>query len=124
MAKKASTKKKVEKKARKAPAKKATVKKSGIGITPLHDKVIVKPIEPETVTAGGIIIPDTVDKEKPEQGTVVAVGPGKFDDGVREPMTVKEGDRVIFSKYGYDELKFKGEEYYILSEGTILAILN
>lgn len=87
-------------------------------ITPLHDRVIVKPVEAETKTAGGIIIPDTA-KEKPQKGTVVAVGAGKKD----EPMTVKVGDNVMYSKYGGTEINLDGEELLIMRESDILAIL-
>ncbi|MBP9816936.1 MAG: co-chaperone GroES [Candidatus Pacebacteria bacterium] len=93
-------------------------------IEPLSDRVVVRPLSAsETVSASGIIIPDTVNKEKPEQGTVVAVGPGKYDDGDLVPMTVKKGDVVLFSKYGFDDVKIDGEEYYIISEANILAII-
>lgn len=93
-------------------------------IEPLSDRVVVRPLSAaETVSASGIIIPDTVNKEKPEQGTVVAVGPGKYEDGKRNPMTVKKGDTVLFSKYGYDDVKIDGEEYFIISEASILAII-
>jgi len=112
-----------------AKAKAASQKASkGFGIEPLADRVLVKPLSEEelssTTSPSGIIIPDTVDKEKPAQGKVVAVGPGKYDDGVLEPMTVKVGDRVVFSKYGYDEIKYEGEEYYILSESNLLAVIK
>lgn len=93
---------------------------------PLGDKVIVKPLSPEemgTTTASGIIIPDTA-KEKPEQGTVVAVGPGKYERGERIPVGVSVGDRIMFSKYGYDEIKVKGTTYYVIGESNILAIIN
>ena len=96
-------------------------------IIPIGDKVLIKPISPEELekkSLSGIIIPDTVSKEKPEQGKVIAVGGGKYEDGKLVPMTVKVGDRVIFSKYGYDEVKHDGEEYYILSESNILAIIK
>lgn len=99
---------------------------SSVPVRPLGDRVIVKPLSAEelgTKTASGIIIPDTV-KEKPEQGKVIAVGPGKFDDGVRVPMSVKPGDRVLFSKYGYDEVKIDAQEYYVVSESNILAIIS
>lgn len=99
---------------------------SSVPVHPLADRVVVKPLTAEelgTKTASGIIIPDTV-KEKPEQGTVVAVGPGKFDDGVRVPMGVKVGDRVLFSKYGYDEVKISGVEYYVVTEANILAVID
>lgn len=97
-----------------------------IGLMPLGDRIVVAPAEKEgeKKLASGIIIPETADKEKPMQGTVIAVGPGKFDDGVRVPMQVKVGDKVLFSKYGYDEVKVDGEEYYILAESNILAIIK
>lgn len=102
---------------------------SDIHITPLGDRCVVRPLtdaEAGTVSASGIIIPDTVSKEKPEQGVVVAVGAGKWDeDGEKRiPLEVKEGDRIVFSKYGYDEIKVDDAEYYIVSESSILAILN
>ena len=98
-------------------------------ITPLGDRVIVRPLtdaELGTVSASGIIIPDTAKKEKPEQGIVIAAGPGKWneDGDARIAMDVKEGDRVVFSKYGFDELKFDGNEYYIVAETSILGILS
>lgn len=121
-------KKKIKSKSK--PAKKTNVVsktvKNNSKIIPLGDRVLIKPLTPEEMntTASGIIIPDTVSKEKPEQGTVVAVGEGRFDDGKRVPMTVKVGDRVVFSRYGYDEVKVEGEEYYVLKEESILAIIN
>lgn len=98
-------------------------------IKPLGDRCVVRPLTDEeagTVSASGIIIPDTVNKEKPAQGIVVAVGAGRFDqDGIKRiPMEVKEGDRVVFSKYGYDEVKVDDAEYYIVGESSILAILS
>lgn len=95
-------------------------------LTPLGDRVVVKPSpkEGEKTLASGIIIPETVDKEKPVQGTVAAVGPGKYEDGVRVPLQVSVGDIVLFSKYGYDEVKVNGQEYYILSESSVLAIVS
>lgn len=96
-------------------------------IMPLGDRVLVKPLteEAKEKTKSGIIIPETVSKEKPEQGKVVAVGAGRRnDDGKVVPMSVKVGDTVIFSKYGPDEIKVDGEEYFILSEGSILAIVK
>ena len=96
-------------------------------IKPLSDRVIVRPLTEEelgTVSASGIIIPETAKKEKPEQGVVIAVGPGKWDeDGEKRiTMEVKEGDRVVFSKYGFDELKIENKEYFIVSESSILGI--
>lgn len=98
-------------------------------IKPLQDRVVVRRLTDEengTKSASGIIIPDTISKEKPEQGIVVAVGEGKWDeDGEKRiPMDVKVGDRVMFSKYGFDEIKISGEEFYIVSAGSILAVLS
>lgn len=97
-----------------------------IGLMPLGDRIIVAPAERggEKKLASGIIIPETADKEKPMRGTVVAVGPGKVDDGVRVAPSVSVGDEVLFSKYGYDEVKVDGEEYFILSESNILAVIK
>ncbi|MEK7120843.1 MAG: co-chaperone GroES [Patescibacteria group bacterium] len=94
-------------------------------ILPLSDRVLIKPLlEEVNKTKTGIYIPETVSKEKPEKGKVVAVGRGKYDDGKLEPMSVKVGDIVLFSKYGYDEIKVDGEEYFILKEENILAIIS
>jgi len=87
-------------------------------ITPLHDRVIIKPAEAETKTAGGIIIPDTA-KEKPQRGTVIAAGPGKKD----EPVTVQAGDMVLYSKYAGTEINIDGEELLIMRESDLLAII-
>ncbi len=93
-------------------------------LRPLHDRVIVQRIEEETKTPGGIIIPDTA-KEKPQQGKIIAVGNGKLlEDGKVIPLTVKEGDRVLFSKYAGTEVKVQGEEYLIMREDDILAIVE
>ncbi|CAM3943686.1 co-chaperone GroES [Helcobacillus massiliensis] len=95
-----------------------------VSIKPLEDRVVVKPLEAEQVTASGLIIPDTA-KEKPQEGEVVAVGEGRFDDkGQRVPMDVKLGDKVVFSKYGGTELKYGSEEYLVLSQRDILAIIE
>lgn len=104
-------------------------KDSSTTIKPLADRVVVRQLTEEeagTKSASGIIIPDTVSKEKPEQGIVVAVGEGKWDeDGEKRiPMDVKVGDRIIFTKYGYDEVKVGGEEFYIVSGSSILGIIN
>jgi chaperonin GroES len=91
-------------------------------LRPIGDKVIVKPKAEEEKTSGGIILPDTA-KEKPQEGTVIAVGPGKvLENGERKPMTVKEGDTVIYSKYGGTEVTVTGEEYIILDEDSIYAV--
>ena len=92
-------------------------------IEPLEDRVVVKPGEEEETTVSGIVIPDTA-KEKPQEGEVVAVGPGRFEDGSRVPMDVKVGDRVLYSKYGGTEVKVEGEEYLVLSARDVLAIVK
>ena len=92
-----------------------------ISLKPLGDRVVVKPIEGEERTKGGIILPDTA-KEKPQEGKVLAIGPGKMtEDGKRMPMDVKVGDIVLYVKYGGTEVKIEGEELMILSENDILA---
>jgi len=102
--------------------------KSGkkIGIMPLGDRVLVRPETDEAEkTASGIYIPDTAKKEKPERGEVIAVGQGKRgDDNELIPVAVKIGDIVVFSKYGYDEVTIDEEEYYLISESNILAIIK
>ena len=92
-------------------------------LEPLDDRIVVKASEGEEKTSSGIVIPDTA-KEKPQEGEVIAVGPGKFEDGVRVPMDVKVGDKVIYSKYGGTEVKVKGEEYLILSARDVLAVVK
>ncbi len=89
-----------------------------LSVTPLHDRVIVKPAAAEEKTAGGIIIPDTA-KEKPQRGTVMAVGSGKKD----EPMTVKAGDNVLYGKYAGTEIQIEGSDYLIMRESDLLAIV-
>ncbi len=89
-----------------------------VNITPLHDRVIVKAAAAEEKTAGGIIIPDTA-KEKPQRGIVIAAGPGKKD----EPMTVKSGDTILYGKYAGTEVSFEGEDYLIMRESDILAVI-
>ena len=92
-----------------------------VKLQPLADRLVVKPIEREEVTKGGIVLPDTV-KEKPQEGEIMAVGPGKLsDDGKRIAMEVKVGDRVIYAKYGGTEIKIEDEELVILRESDILA---
>jgi chaperonin GroES len=98
---------------------------SKINIKPLGDRVLVELIDQTTKSAGGIIIPDTVNKERGEQGKVIAVGAGRrTDDGKLIPLSVKKGDKIIFSKYGPDEIKVDGREYFIISESNILAIIE
>lgn len=100
---------------------------AGKTIVPLGDRVLVKPISSDesSKTISGIIIPETIDKEKPEQGKVIAVGEGKMnDEGTILPMRVRKGDLVVFSKYGPDEIKVDNEEYYILREDSILAVIR
>lgn len=93
-------------------------------IKPLHDRVIVKRIEEGEQVRGGIIIPDSA-KEKPQEGEVIAVGEGKYrEDGTRQVLDVKAGDRVLFSKYGSSEIKIDGEELLIMREDEILGIIN
>jgi chaperonin GroES len=92
-------------------------------LEPLDDRIVVKPSEEEETTVSGIVIPDTA-KEKPQEGEVVAVGPGRFEEGSRVPMDVKNGDRVLYSKYGGTEVKVEGEEYLVLSARDVLAIVK
>jgi chaperonin GroES len=95
-----------------------------VSIKPLEDRIVVKQVEAETTTASGLVIPDTA-KERPQEGEVLSVGPGRIDDnGNRVPLDVSVGDRVIYSKYGGTEVKYGGEEYLILSARDILAIVS
>jgi chaperonin GroES len=94
-------------------------------VSPLHDNVVIKPLSEEKKTKSGIVLPENVDKEKPEQGEVLAVGPGKrLENGSVAPMGVKVGDKVIFKKYSPDEIKIDEKEYLLLGESDILAILK
>ena len=93
-------------------------------LKPLEDRIVVKPLEAEQVTASGLVIPDTA-KEKPQEGQVLAVGPGRVDDsGKRIPLDVNVGDVVLYSKYGGTEVKYSGEEYLVLSARDVLAIIE
>jgi chaperonin GroES len=94
-----------------------------VAIKPLEDRVVVKPLDAEQTTASGLVIPDTA-KEKPQEGVVLAVGPGRFEDGQRLPLDVKEGDVVLYSKYGGTEVKYNNEEYLVLSARDLLAVIN
>jgi chaperonin GroES len=97
---------------------------ASVNIKPLEDKIVVQANEAETMTASGIVIPDTA-KEKPQEGKVLAVGPGRVDDkGTRIPVDVNVGDVVLYSKYGGTEIKHNGEEYLILSARDVLAVIN
>jgi|SRR3989338_6359044 len=100
--------------------------KSSVGVIPLGDRVLVLPLDKaDKMSAAGIIIPETVDKERPDQGRIIAIGPGKRnDDGKFVPVGVKVGQNVIFSKYGPDEIKIGDKEYYVISESNILAIID
>ena len=90
---------------------------------PLHDRVVVRRIESDTKTKGGIIIPDTA-KEKPQRGTVLAVGPGKVENGTKVDMTVSENDTVLYGKYAGTEISLDGEDVLIMRESDILGIVN
>ena len=91
---------------------------------PLHDRVVIERIDPEAKTAGGIIIPDSA-KEKPQEGEVIAAGSGKYkEDGTRQPLDVKAGDRILFGKYTSSEIKIDGEELLIMREDEILGIIE
>jgi chaperonin GroES len=94
-----------------------------VNIKPLEDRIVVTVLESEQTTASGIVIPDTA-TEKPQEGSVLAVGPGRFENGQRLPLDIKEGDTVIFSKYGGTEVKFGADEYLILSARDVLAVVE
>ena len=96
-----------------------------VSIKPLEDRVVVKTLEAEQTTASGLVIPDTA-KEKPQEGSVIAVGPGRFDEDGEKRITldVKVGDTVLYSKYGGTEVKYSGEEYLVLSARDVLAVIE
>ncbi len=95
-----------------------------VSIKPLEDRIVVQALDAEETTASGLVIPDTA-KEKPQEGEVLAVGPGRIDDnGNRVPLDVAVGDKVIFSKYGGTEIKYSGQDYLILSARDVLAIVE
>lgn len=103
------------------------VSKKAINIMPLLNRVLIKPFTKEELlkkNSFGIILPDSGSKEKSEQGKVLAIGPGSFDDGKLIPMTVKVGDIVAFSKYGYEDINIDGEDLFLIKEENILAILK
>ena len=93
-----------------------------VTIKPLEDRILVKTVEAEQTTASGLVIPDTA-KEKPQEGEVLAVGPGRFEDGQRLPLDLQVGDKVIYSKYGGTEVKYDGQEYLLLSARDVLAVV-
>jgi chaperonin GroES len=96
-----------------------------VNIKPLEDRILVKTLDAEQTTASGLVIPDTA-KEKPQEGEVIAVGPGRFNDGGTEriPLDISVGDKVVYSKYGGTEVKYSGEEYLILSARDVLAVIS
>jgi chaperonin GroES len=96
-----------------------------VNIKPLEDRILVKTLDAEQTTASGLVIPDTA-KEKPQEGEVIAVGPGRFNEGGSEriPLDISVGDKVIYSKYGGTEVKYSGEEYLILSARDVLAVVG
>ena len=95
-----------------------------ISIKPLEDRIVIRQVEAEQTTASGLVIPDTA-KEKPQEGEVIAVGPGRVDDkGNRIPVDVKVGDLVIYSRYGGTEVKYEGQEFQILSSRDVLAVVE
>jgi chaperonin GroES len=100
-----------------------TTASSKVAIKPLEDRIVVQPLDAEQTTASGLVIPDTA-KEKPQEGVVLAVGPGRFENGERLPLDVKTGDVVLYSKYGGTEVKYNGEEYLVLSARDVLAIIE
>jgi chaperonin GroES len=106
-------------------SRKGEVKQVSVSIKPLEDRIVVQTLDAEQTTASGLVIPDTA-KEKPQEGKVLAVGEGRFDDEGkhRVPVDVKVGDTVIYSKYGGTEVKYNGEEYLILSARDVLAVIE
>jgi chaperonin GroES len=104
---------------------KVEVDNVSVNIKPLEDRIVVQPLDAEQTTASGLVIPDTA-KEKPQEGEVVAIGPGRFneDGDERIPMDVAVGDKVIYSKYGGTEVKYGGVEYLILSARDVLAVIS
>ena len=101
----------------------ATKSAAGVKLSPLADRVVVRALEETESMRGGLYIPDTA-KEKPQQGEIVAVGPGRFDEGKRVPMDVKVGDKVLYGKYSGTEVTIDSENYLILRESDVLAVIN
>ncbi|MBL3665440.1 co-chaperone GroES [Streptomyces sp. NPDC046924] len=100
-----------------------TTASSKVAIKPLEDRIVVQPLDAEQTTASGLVIPDTA-KEKPQEGVVLAIGPGRIEDGKRVELDVKVGDVVLYSKYGGTEVKYNNEEYLVLSARDVLAIIE
>ncbi|MDT3397565.1 co-chaperone GroES [Streptomyces sp. B1866] len=100
-----------------------TTASTKVAIKPLEDRIVVQPLDAEQTTASGLVIPDTA-KEKPQEGTVLAVGPGRIEDGKRVELDVKVGDVVLYSKYGGTEVKYNNEDYLVLSARDVLAIVE
>ncbi|MFE0191897.1 co-chaperone GroES [Streptomyces sp. NPDC048595] len=100
-----------------------TTASSKVAIKPLEDRIVVQPLDAEQTTASGLVIPDTA-KEKPQEGVVLAVGPGRIEDGKRVELDVTVGDVVLYSKYGGTEVKYNNEEYLVLSARDVLAIVE
>ncbi|MFJ7901121.1 co-chaperone GroES [Streptomyces sp. NPDC096198] len=100
-----------------------TTASTKVAIKPLEDRIVVQPLDAEQTTASGLVIPDTA-KEKPQEGVVLAVGPGRIEDGKRVELDVKVGDVVLYSKYGGTEVKYNNEEYLVLSARDVLAIID
>ncbi|GAA2600246.1 co-chaperone GroES [Streptomyces tubercidicus] len=100
-----------------------TTTSSKVAIKPLEDRIVVQPLDAEQTTASGLVIPDTA-KEKPQEGVVLAVGPGRVEDGKRIELDVKVGDVVLYSKYGGTEVKYNNEDYLVLSARDVLAIVE
>ncbi len=94
-----------------------------VSIKPLEDRIVVQPLDAEQTTASGLVIPDTA-KEKPQEGVILAVGPGRYEEGKRIPLDVKVGDVVLYSKYGGTEVKYNNEEYLVLSARDVLAVVE
>ena len=101
----------------------ATKNAVAINVGPLADRVVVRSLESNEQTRGGLFIPDTA-KEKPQEGEILAVGPGRYDDGKRVPMEVKVGDKVLYGKYSGTEVTIEGDQYLILRESDVLAVIN
>jgi len=94
-------------------------------LRPLHDRVVVKPVEKEEMTKAGIILPDTVDKERPEQGEVISVGPGRLlENGSRAAMSLAVGNKIVFKKYSPDEVKIDGVDFLVIAESDVMAVIE